>query len=532
MPEHPYGLLSLLPPLAAITLAIISRRVVVSLLVGVFVGALILQAWNLPAAIAATCKDHLWASLADTDHLRVFTFTLLMGAMVGVIHASGGMHGVVNALSPLARNRRSGQLTTWALGLIVFFDDYTNTLLLGGTMRPLADRLKISRAKLAYLVDSTAAPVAGLALISTWIAVEVGYIDAGFAELPSGGVQVDAFAVFVASIPYRFYVLWALTLVAIIGATGRDFGPMLAAERHAKTNSDKESDDAPLGPDEPAVPDAAIPQRWHNAVVPVVVVVAVTFCLLIATGAKAVAADPSVEPGFLNYIGKSDSYLALIWGSLSGLLVAIGWIGVQRIMTRRHMGAAAFRGARQMLIAIVILWLAWALSAMTGRDEGCLQTGAYVGQLLQQTVAAPWLPTFAFILSSLVAFATGTSYGTMGILMPLLIPVTYQLLTNDGTSAVVAQDPIMIASVGGVLAGAIFGDHCSPISDTTILSSQASGCDHVEHVRTQLPYALLVGAVSIVFGTLPVGFGVSPWLLLPTGTVVLVVAMFALGKRA
>jgi Na+/H+ antiporter NhaC len=229
MPDHPYGLLSLLPPLAAITLAIVSRRVVISLLVGVFVGALVLQDWNLPAAIVATCKDHLWPSLANADHLRVFTFTLLMGAMVGVIHASGGMHGVVNALSPLARNRRSGQLTTWALGLIVFFDDYSNTLLLGGTMQPLADRLKISRAKLAYLVDSTAAPVAGLALISTWIAVEVGYIDDGFAKLPVGAVQVDGFGVFIASIPYRFYVLWALALVAIIGATGRDFGPMLAA---------------------------------------------------------------------------------------------------------------------------------------------------------------------------------------------------------------------------------------------------------------------------------------------------------------
>ncbi len=531
MSEHPYGLLSLLPPLVAITLAIVSRRVVVSLLVGVFVGALILQDWNLPSAVVATCKDHLWPSLANASHLRVFTFTLLMGATVGVIHVSGGMHGVVNALAPLARSRRSGQLTTWALGLIVFFDDYANTLLLGGTMRPLADRLKISRAKLAYLVDSTAAPVAGLALISTWIAVEVGYINDGIAKLPPDAIQIDGFAIFVASIPYRFYVLWALALVAIVAATGRDFGPMLAAERRTKDAPDEESGQTRHGADEPAEPDADIPQRWHNAVVPVFVVVAVTFCLLIVTGAKAVAADPAIEASFLNYIGKSDSYLALICGSMSGLLVAIGWIGAQRIISGRRMSAAAFRGSRQMLSALVILWVAWALSAMTGRDEGCLQTGVYVGEILRQTVAAPWLPTFAFVLSSLVAFSTGTSYGTMGILMPLLIPVTYQLLSNDGTSTVGPQDPIMIASIGGVLAGAIFGDHCSPISDTTILSSQASGCDHVEHVRTQLPYAVLVGVVSIVFGTLPVGFGISPWLLLPTGTVVLVIAMYALGKR-
>jgi Na+/H+ antiporter NhaC len=181
-----------------------------------------------------------------------------------------------------------------------------------------------------------------------------------------------------------------------------------------------------------------------------------------------------------------------------------------------------------MLMALVILWLAWALSAMT--REPYLGTGTYLGRLLEQSVAAAWLPTMVFVLSSLVAFATGTSWGTMGILMPLAVRVTHQVLTGENPSASL-QDPVMVATVGSVLAGAIFGDHCSPISDTTVLSSQASGCDHVEHVRTQLPYALLVGAVSIVLGTLPAGFGVSPWLLLPAGTVVLVIAMLALGTR-
>jgi len=185
-----------------------------------------------------------------------------------------------------------------------------------------------------------------------------------------------------------------------------------------------------------------------------------------------------------------------------------------------------------MLNALIILWLAWALSTMTGKDDSCLQMGSYVGELVEQSVAAQWLPTIAFILSCLVAFATGTSYGTMGILMPLVVPAAYHLLVDAENAAGAAQHPIMIASVGSVLAGAIFGDHCSPISDTTILSSQASGCDHVEHVRTQLPYAMLVGAVAILFGTLPVGFGVSVWLLMPLGIVPLVAFLLLFGKRA
>lgn len=531
MSDHPYGPLSLLPPVVAILLAIATRRVVIPLLLGIFVGALILEDWKPHLAVAAFFEGHLWPSLAAEDHLRVFTFTLVMGALVGVIHASGGMHGVVNALAPLARNRRSGQLTTWGLGLIVFFDDYANTLLLGGTMRPLADRLKISREKLAYLVDSTAAPVAGLALVSTWVAVEVSYINEGFAKLPSGGVQVDGFAIFIASIPYRFYVLWALALVALVAVLRRDFGPMVAAERHAQDGPDVPRDDASVNRHKLVDPDDATPQRWHNAVVPVAVVVSVTFCLLVATGAKKAAADPTIEPGLFSYFANGASYVALVYGSLAGLLTAIGWIGVQGTMSRSQFQTAALRGARQMLGALVILWLAWALSAMTRKDDSCLQTGVYVSELLGPWLAASWLPTIAFVLASLVAFATGTSYGTMGILMPMVIGVTYELLNQSGTSSLIAQDPIMIASIGGVLAGAIFGDHCSPISDTTILSSQASGCDHVAHVRTQLPYALLVGAVSILFGTLPAGFGVSVWLLMPVGIITMAAFLLFFGKR-
>ena len=229
MSDHPYGWLSLLPPITAIVLAIATRRVLLSLLLGIFAGALLLAGGNPFAAIGDGLELHLWSALTDHDNLRVFAFTLLMGAMVGVVSRAGGMRGLVNAISPWAANRRRGQLVTWLLGLLIFFDDYANTLLLGSTLRPLCDRLKISREKLAFLVDSAAAPVAGLALVSTWVAAEISYVQDGL--INAGADHINAFNLFVASIGYRFYVLWMLMFVPLIGWLGRDFGPMLRAER-------------------------------------------------------------------------------------------------------------------------------------------------------------------------------------------------------------------------------------------------------------------------------------------------------------
>ncbi|MCL4203971.1 MAG: hypothetical protein KJ000_15830 [Pirellulaceae bacterium] len=547
--EHPYGPLSLLPPLAAIVLAIATRRVVLSLCSGVFLGALILSGGNPWRAVAAMLEDHLWTSLTDPAHLRVFAFTALMGAMVGVVHRSGGMLGVVQLLAPWARGRRSGQIVTWLLGLAVFFDDYANTLLLGTTLRPLADRLGISREKLAYLADSTAAPVAGLALVSTWVAGEIGFIQAGFAGLDTGTVDVDAFRIFVATIPYRFYVLWALMLVPLVALLGRDIGSMWRAERRAL--AERRRCDA-VATDQPPSDQAEVPPRWHNAILPVFVVIGVTGWLLVATGrqsliaearqsgaegeAATTSADPvdppmSAEgpsPGWLDSFAAGDSYLALLYGSLAGLVTALVWIRWQGTVSWDELRAAGLGGARQMLPALIVLWLAWALSAMTDQDR--LGTAVYLGQLLEGRISAPWLPTTVFVLSSLVAFATGTSWGTMGILMPLVIRVAWQVLSADGRPDAV-HDPLLLATIGSVLAGAIFGDHCSPLSDTTILSSHASGCNHVEHVRTQIPYALLAGGVAILAGTLPVGFGASPWLMPPLAAAALIIGLCWFGRR-
>ncbi len=523
--DHPFGIWSLVPPVLAIGLAMTTRRVVLSLFLGVVAAAMIVARGNPVTAAVFTFETSLWAALADEGHLRVFAFTLLMGAMVGVIHRSGGMLGVVDKLAPLARSRRGGQLLTWLLGLIIFFDDYANTLLLGTTMGPVSDRLKISREKLSYLVDSTAAPVAGLALVSTWVAGEIGYIEDGLVGL-TFTTSADGFTVFVATIPYRFYVLLALLLVPMIAVLGRDFGPMLTAERRAIAHGGQPRRDGGVAAaDEHS---AGVATHWLNAVVPILIVLAVTCGLLWTTGAAVVRADQNKAATFFNIVSSGDSYLALVYGSLAGVVAAFLLARLQKILTVEQCRSAALDGARLMLPALMILWLAWSLSGVT--KEKYLGTGTYLAGLLEGHVSVVWMPTLVFLLSSLVSFATGTSWGTMGLLTPLVVRVTYGMLAVDG-APIDVNDPLLVGTIGSVLAGSIFGDHCSPISDTTVLSAQASQCDLTQHVVTQLPYALLAGGVAVVAGTIPVGFGISVWLTLPAAVFALFTCLLIFGRR-
>lgn len=574
--EHPYGWLSLAPPLLAVLLAIVTRRILASLLLGIFCGVLILQGGNLVAAVGVTLEGYLWQSLVKPDNMRVYVFTALMGAMIGVVHRSGGMHGLVARIAPLAGTRRRGQLATWALGLVVFFDDYANCLLLGNTMRPICDRLRISREKLAYLVDCTAAPVAGLALVSTWVATEIGYINEGYSGVGLGDNL--GFGIFVSSIPYRFYPLLALAFVVLTAASTRDFGPMLAAERRAAEGLGFADEDGFVQEDPRLRHDPAQPRRWINAVAPIVAVLAVVLALIVWTGRNAALADRPVEaaaggpttaagddvasaeagdvgengsgvrqqatideaaaspvPSWREIFNSGDSYLALVYGAAAGLLTAVLLTRWQGIADWSQIGEAAWTGARLVVPAMLILWLASSLKDVTrGPAPGesiraALDTASYVGEQLR--FAPLWLlPTIVFLTASVVAFATGTSWGAMGILMPLSIGVAWRLLQQSQPEAP-PDDPLMLAVVGSVLAGAIFGDHCSPISDTTVLSSAASGCNHFAHVWTQLPYALTVAAVCVVCGALPVALGVSPWLCLLAGLAALVLIMFGVGRK-
>lgn len=519
-------------------MAIATRRVVLSLFVSVVAGCLIIAIVGGEVGFFSSFFWFMWNALpGDFGKLLVTAFAIFMGAMIGVIYKSGGMQGMVDLLRPLAHNRRRGQLTSWLMGMIIFFDDYANTLLLGQTMRPVTDRLKISREKLAYIVDSTAAPIAGVSLLSTWVATEIMWIGDGYqaAGFPDG--SYSPFTLFLLTVPLRFYPIWAFMFVMLVAVSKRDFGPMLTAERRA-LRGDIGSEDASIEASDALRPSAGTQGRWQLAVIPIASMIVVVMATIYITGQQSAAAKNIANPSLPQIIGSGNSYLSLLIGSACGFVLAVLLTLPARILSTRQIAAASIGGARAMLLALSILWLAWALGAITEKPGGeevataRLATADYLSNLIVQVeFAAVWMPTTIFLLSAFISFCTGTSWGTMAIVLPLAIQTTYEVLKGSG-GPVLPEHPVMLASVGSVLGGSIFGDHCSPLSDTTVLSSRSSGCNHIAHVRTQMPYALLVGVVSVVFGTIPAAYGVSAWILLPCGLIALWLFLRVFGRDA
>ena len=525
------GWLALLPPLIAIALALAFKDVLLSLFVGVFAGALILFDWNPVTALARSIDHFIAASLADADQAKIVIFTALLGGMVGLISKSGGTQGIVERLRVYATNSRRGQVATWILGVLIFFDDYANTLIVGSTMRPITDRLKVSREKLAYIVDSTAAPVASVMPISSWIGFEVGLIAAAFTALE---LPYNAYATFVASIPYRFYPLLALVLGFTIAITGRDLGPMLRAERRAQSTGKLLADGAlPLASYDAKrlAPPEGAPRRALNAFIPILTVIVVALAGMYRSGSRGL--DRSAVDSSLAWLrevfGNADSIAALLWASLAGLLMAAVLPLAQRILSLRQSMEAAVEGFKSMLLALMVLVLAWSIGSVCAE----LHTADYVVGAAQQILSPHLLPVVVFVLSAAVAFATGSSWGTLAILMPLVVPIANGLATDAGMAVgSAAYSTILIGTISSVLAGSVWGDHCSPISDTTILSSTASACDHIAHVRTQMPYALAVGLLAIAIGDLPSAYGLHPVISLLAGTVVIVAGVLWLGQRS
>ncbi len=518
---------SIIPPVIAILFALIFKEVFTALFIGILVGTTTMFWYQDTALIPAIFKGifaiadtYIMEALTESGHMAIIVFSMLIGAMVNIITRNGGMKGIVNILSKYANSPKSGQFVTWLLGIAIFFDDYANTLVVGNTMRPVTDRLKISREKLAYIVDSTAAPIAAIAFVTTWIGAELSYIQDGINTI---GLNESAYGIFISSLAYSFYPVFALIFILILIRKQVDFGPMYHAEKKARESDldllDDESTTFSNKINELEVPDHIKP-RWYNAAIPVLIVIFGTFTGLIYTGwDQSVWQDSGIS--FSNkistIIGNSDSYKALLWSSISGVLVAILLTLAQKILDLKATIDSLINGFRTMLTAIIILVLAWSIALVTKH----LHTADFISQsLVTVNIAPQFIPALTFIFAALVAFSTGSSWGTMAILYPLILPASWLIAQNagldyDGSLA------IFYNVVSAVLAGSVLGDHCSPISDTTILSSLASSCNHIEHVRTQLPYALTVGGVSIVIGTIPSAFGISSWILFPVGLIIL-----------
>jgi len=536
IPINPIPLwMSIFPPLIAILMALIFREVVTALFTGIFIGTALIYYYHSGSLIdgflqglLSIIDTYVLESLLDSGHISIIVFSMLIGAMVNIITKNGGMKGVVNKLTRFANTARSGQFITWLLGIAIFFDDYANTLVVGNTMRPVTDRLKISRQKLAYIVDSTAAPVAAIAFVTTWIGAELSYIQSGISTL---GLSLSPYTVFLNSLAYSFYPIFTLVFMLILIYRKADFGPMLKVEKRTRKYG-VQVDELKVGFSNQINEldiDEKIKPRWYNAAIPVFIVITGTFAGLIYTGWDATLFEDENSTFFKNLsliIGNSDSYKALLWSSLLATIVAVLLSIVQKLLTLQESIDSIINGFRTMLTAIVILVLAWSLALVTEH----LHTADFISNAIIDASLSPVLiPLITFILAALVAFSTGSSWGTMAILYPLILPASW-LIAQEFNYEYDQSLNIFYNVVSSVLAGSVLGDHCSPISDTTILSSLASSCPHIEHVRTQMPYALTVGGVAAFVGVLPAAFGVPAYITFPLGFVVMYLIVRFFGK--
>ncbi|MBN2183946.1 MAG: Na+/H+ antiporter NhaC family protein [Candidatus Krumholzibacteriota bacterium] len=523
------GFLALLPPVIAIVFALVFKQVVIALLSGVWLGSLVYTGYHPVRSVLRIVDHYVINTLAGPaegiDHMSIVIFTLLLGGMVGITSRMGGMSGIVKSISKLATNAKRGQLTVWLMGVIIFFDDYTNTLIVGNSTRPLTDRLKISREKLSYIVDSTAAPITSLAVITSWIGFQISLINQSFVAM---NIDRNPLATFVSSLPYSIYPILAILFVLFIILSGRDYSLMLKAERRARTTGKVNSDTAvpisSIDSDNIALAGNIVP-RMVNGIVPISIVIIVTFAGLLVTGHVSLKNTGSGPFTVMEMLKGSNSFVALLWSSFAGCIAAAIMALSQRLLTLRETVDAWINGIKSMVMAFIILILAWCIGSVCVE----LHTADYLVHHLADILSPSFLPMIIFLLAMGISFSTGTSWGTMSILTPIVIPLVYGTASASGLDAH-ATEPVLLGSIAAILSGAVFGDHCSPISDTTIMSSMASGADHIDHVRTQLPYAITVGAISLIAGYLPVALGLPVFVSLAAAILLMAAVIRVFGK--
>ena len=510
--EANFGWISILPPLLAIVLAFVTEQVLLSLFLGIFLGATMLNGWNPVAGFLRSIDEYIVGSLAAS----VIIFLLAIGGLIGLVNKMGGTLAVAEGLGKKVDSPKSAQLFTWILGILVFFDDYANSLIVGPTMSPLTDKNNISKEKLSYIIDSTAAPITGLAIVSTWVGYMVGVISDTYNNM---GMDVNGYSIFLKTIPYMYYCIFSLLMVLLITLTQKDFGPMYEAEKRARLTGKLVADDSnPMSGDEIALMEIkeGIELKAYNAIIPIVTLIVVVFIGIWYTG----YADLGPGTGFKEAFSNGDSFKALLWGSLTASLVAMIMGIAQKIFTVGEAFDTWMEGAKSMVIACTILVLAWSIGSVTS-DVG---TAKFLVGAVSGAIPVTLLPVIVFIIAGLISIATGTAWGTMAIVTPLALPLAESYIETGA-------DPVMlIITLSTVLSGAILGDHVSPISDTTIMSSMASGSDHLDHVKTQMPYAMVVAAISIICYFIAGMTKMNPIIVLVIGGVLLYLVIHLKGQ--
>lgn len=529
-----FGIFTLIPPIVAILLAFITKNVVISLFIGVLSGGFILNltGFNVFGALTQAFLDFInraLNSLSDPWNAGIVMQVLVIGGVINLVAKMGGAKAIAEALAKKAKTAKSAQLITWFLGICVFFDDYANSLIVGPIMRPVADKMKISRERLAFIIDATAAPIAGLAIISTWIGLEVSLISEGFESI---GVEASGFGVFLQTIPYRFYNILILVFIVITIITLREFGPMRKAEISARKLKDLTNEEIAVTSShmDELEPKEGVKLSIWNAIVPIGALIISAIVAFYYSGYSSIMAGDDIAikaivtnsplsfKAILEVFAASDASIALLQSAIFSTVVAIVMAVWKKIFTISEAIEVWIDGMKGLIITAVILILAWSLGSVI-KELGAAE---YLVEALNGAIPAFLLPSLIFILGAIISFSTGSAYGTMSILMPLAIPLAYKI--NPEMSFV-------IVSTSAVLTGAIFGDHCSPISDTTILSSMGAGCSHIDHVKTQMWYALFVAAITILFGYIPAGFGLPIYIVLPMSCVALFIGVMIFGKK-
>lgn len=529
-----FGIFTLIPPIVAILLAFITKNVVISLFIGVLSGGFILNltGFNVFGALTQAFLDFInraLNSLSDPWNAGIVMQVLVIGGVINLVAKMGGAKAIAEALAKKAKTAKSAQLITWFLGICVFFDDYANSLIVGPIMRPVADKMKISRERLAFIIDATAAPIAGLAIISTWIGLEVSLISEGFESI---GVEASGFGVFLQTIPYRFYNILILAFIVITIITLREFGPMRKAEISARKLKDLTNEEIAVTSShmDELEPKEGVKLSIWNAIVPIGALIISAIVAFYYSGYSSIMAGDDIAikaivtnsplsfKAILEVFAASDASIALLQSAIFSTVVAIVMAVWKKIFTISEAIEVWIDGMKGLIITGVILILAWSLGSVI-KELGAAE---YLVEALNGAIPAFLLPSLIFILGAIISFSTGSAYGTMSILMPLAIPLAYKI--NPEMSFV-------IVSTSAVLTGAIFGDHCSPISDTTILSSMGAGCSHIDHVKTQMWYALFVAAITILFGYIPAGLGLPIYIVLPMSCVALFIGVMIFGKK-